>query len=56
MTVLVVGTTWPSCGEIARKVTVLHLGGCSRRAASTRSSLTKQVQQIYLGKGHHHDH
>jgi branched-chain amino acid transport system ATP-binding protein len=56
MTVLVVEHDMAFVRQIARKVTVLHLGRLFAQGSIDEIVANEAVQQIYLGKGHHHDH
>jgi branched-chain amino acid transport system ATP-binding protein len=56
MTVLVVEHDMAFVRQIARKVSVLHLGRLFAQGTIEEIVASEAVQEIYLGKGHHHGH
>jgi branched-chain amino acid transport system ATP-binding protein len=54
MTVVVVEHDMAFVRQIARQVTVLHLGRLFAQGTIAEITANEAVQQIYLGKGHHH--
>jgi branched-chain amino acid transport system ATP-binding protein len=56
MTVVVVEHDMAFVRQIARQVTVLHLGRVFAQGTIDAISANEAVQEIYLGKGHHGEH
>lgn len=54
MTVVVVEHDMAFVRQIARQVTVLHLGRVFAQGTIEAIIANEAVQEIYLGKGHHH--
>jgi branched-chain amino acid transport system ATP-binding protein len=54
MTVVVVEHDMAFVRQIARQVTVLHLGRVFAQGTIEAITANEAVQEIYLGKGHHH--
>jgi branched-chain amino acid transport system ATP-binding protein len=53
MTVLVVEHDMAFVRQIARTVSVLHLGRLFAQGSIDEITANEAVQEIYLGKGHH---
>ena len=56
MTVWWSSTTWRSSARSPGRSAVLHLGRLFAQGTIEEITANEAVQEIYLGKGHHHGH